>query len=51
MSGVAGSGAGKGGGSGGSIRDAGDSLGKNAVANEEQYIRKLVSWFHRSYKT
>ncbi|XP_071538857.1 uncharacterized protein [Panulirus ornatus] len=37
----AGSGAGAGGGTGGSIRDAGGALGKRAVAQEEQYFRKL----------
>lgn len=38
----AGSGAGTGGGSGGAIRDAGGAFGKRAVAQEEQYFRKLV---------
>lgn len=38
----AGSGAGSGGGSGGSIRDAGGSFGKLAVAQEEEYFRRKV---------
>ncbi|XP_003745769.1 ATPase inhibitor mai-1, mitochondrial [Galendromus occidentalis] len=41
MSGISGSGAGKGGGSGGSVRDAGGSLGKREAAQEDQYFRKL----------
>jgi len=36
-----GSGSGRGGGSGGSIRDAGGSLGKREAALEDQYFRKL----------
>ncbi|XP_069105879.1 ATPase inhibitor B, mitochondrial-like [Argopecten irradians] len=40
--GEAGSGAGKGGGTGGSIRDAGGSFGKMEAAHEEQYMRKLA---------
>merc|ERR1712189_130152 len=36
-----GSGAGKGGGSGGSVRDAGGSMGKREAAQEEQYFQKL----------
>lgn len=35
-----GSGAGRGGGSGGSIREAGGSLGKFGAANEESYFHK-----------
>ncbi|XP_057309068.1 ATPase inhibitor mai-1, mitochondrial-like [Hydractinia symbiolongicarpus] len=41
--GEAGSGAGRGGGSGGSIRDAGGAFGKMEAAHEEQYFRKLQS--------
>lgn len=37
-----GSGAGKGGGSGGSIRDAGGSMGKREAALEEEYFYKQV---------
>jgi len=40
MSGEAGSGAGRGGGSGGSIRDAGGAFGKMEAAHEEEYFRK-----------
>ena len=43
MSGVAGSGAGKGGGTGGSVRDAGGSFGKKEAAQEEQYFRQMVT--------
>lgn len=38
-----GSGAGKGGGSGGSIREAGGSMGKREAAFEEEYFYKQVS--------
>ncbi|OQR70801.1 ATPase inhibitor [Tropilaelaps mercedesae] len=40
MSGEYGSGSGKGGGSGGTIRDAGGSMGKREAAQEEQYFRQ-----------
>lgn len=43
MAGERGSGAGKGGGSGGSIRDAGGSLGKKEAAQEDQYFRQQTA--------
>jgi len=41
MSGVAGSGAGKGGGEGGSVRKAGGKMGEMQAAREDDYFRKL----------
>jgi len=41
MSGDLGSGKGKGGGSGGSVRDAGGSMGKRQAAKEEEYFHNL----------
>ncbi|KAF8565306.1 hypothetical protein P879_11090 [Paragonimus westermani] len=38
-----GAGAGKGGGAGGSIREAGGSMGKRAAALEDEYFRRRVS--------
>jgi len=38
--GTPGEGAGKGGGSGGSVRDAGGSMGKRQAAQEEQFFRQ-----------